>query len=90
MNTTMVIQYLRDVATGAHVINLRVELDTFSSHSIQVGLYVLLDMGNQKLDQIKKRLRWRSDTYSYYLRNTQKLAHQHSKSISSILKNMDI
>ena len=57
----MVTRYIRNVATGVYVINIREELDKFSPHSIRVGAYAMLDIGKQTPDQIKERLYLRSD-----------------------------
>ena len=69
---------LRQLATQVYNITDTQELSRFTCHSIRVGACVLLHEANAKSDFIKFRLRWNSDSYLMYLRNTPKLAHQHN------------
>ena len=55
----------------------KVDLQRWSSHSLRVGACVILHaLGFQPVD-IKFILRWRSDAYLVYLRNTAILAIRH-------------
>ena len=70
--------YLRQLAHQVYNITDNQELSRFTCHSIRVGACVLLHEANCKSDFIKFRLRWNSDSYLMYLRNTPKLAQQHN------------
>ena len=61
------------------------ELIRLTTHSIRVSACVLLHETNQTPDFIKARLRWRSDAYLMYLRNTPKLALLHTQAVSNSL-----
>jgi len=57
------------------------ELKQYTPHSIRIGACVLpYDKGHSEVF-IKDRLRWRSDTYMDYLRDTPRLARQHADSL---------
>ena len=49
----------------------------YSCHSIRVWAYVCLDEAGKPPDFIKKRLRWMSESYRVYLRDTNKINEQH-------------
>ena len=53
----------------------------FTSHSIRVGACVLLHEAGKTAAFIKERLRWKSDSFMEYLRNTVRLAQQHAASL---------
>ena len=53
----------------------------FTSHSIRVGACVLLHEVGKTAAFIKERLRWKSDSFMEYLRNTARLAHQHAAAL---------
>ena len=57
------------------------EITRFTSHSIRVGACVLLHGQNQSSEDIKFRLRWRSDSFRMYLRNIIQLAERHRDAI---------
>ena len=59
------------------------ELKKFTPHSVRVGAAVLLDEAGESGVFIKKRLRWRSDTFMDYLRNTFIAAKQHIQAMFS-------
>ena len=59
------------------------DLARFTTHSLRVGACVLLHETGQTPDFITARLRWRSDTYLMYLRNTPKLANLHNITINN-------
>jgi hypothetical protein len=61
------------------------ELQRFSSHSIRVGAAVTLHTCGKDGEYIKIRLRWRSDTFRLYLRNTEFIADQHNEAVAKIL-----
>jgi len=70
---------LREAAAGAHNITDPEALGTWTSHSIRVGACVALHEAGADGTFLKKRLRWESDTFMVYLRNTPKLALQHAR-----------
>jgi hypothetical protein len=74
---------LRTAASMAYQIYDPAILKTWTAHSIRVGACVALHEAGAEPDFIKKRLRWESDSYQLYLRNTARLALQHSNLIST-------
>jgi hypothetical protein len=71
-------RYIRDVARTVHPNMSQTDIQKFSCHSIRVWACVLLHEAGKKGDYIKKRLRWLSDAYRVYLRDTDVLASQHN------------
>ena len=57
------------------------ELMNFSTLSIRVWACVTLDEAGKPPDFIKKRLRWMGDSYCVYLRDTNKINHQHVEAL---------
>ena len=53
----------------------------FTSHSIRVGACVLLHEAGRTATFIKDRLRWKSESFMEYLRDTASLAKQHAISL---------
>ena len=72
-------KYIRDVAIAVHPNMSKKEIMRFSCHSIRVWACVLLYESGKKGDYIKKRLRWLSECYRIYLRDTEKTASQHNE-----------
>ena len=72
---------LKDLASKVYNITNSADLARFTSHSIRVGACVVLHEANKSPDFIKFRIRWKSDSYLMYLRNTPKLANQHNSAI---------
>ena len=64
-------------------LNAKRQLSNFTSHSIRVGACVLLHAQNISAEDIKFRLRWRSDTFRTYLRNILPLAERHKEAIAN-------
>jgi hypothetical protein len=58
------------------------QLDKWSTHSIRVTACNLLHRARYSDTYIKNRLRWKSDAFLMYLRNTFYTADEHSKSLS--------
>ena len=77
---------LRLLASQVYNITDKDELKRFTCHSFRVGACVLLHEANKAPDFIKFRIRWKSDSYLMYLRNTPKLAHQHNSAIDMALE----
>ena len=64
----LITKNLRLAATTKHGVTKKEHLQRFSPHSVRVGACILLNTVGKNSDFIKKRLRWRSDTYQDYLR----------------------
>jgi len=80
---TQVEHCLRSLAKSVYKINDTKRLHRYSCHSIRVGACVLLHSAQQDPLTIKFRLRWRSDSFMEYLRNTPRLAALHTALASS-------
>ena len=53
----------------------------YSTHSISVWACVSLDEAGQFSDFIKPKLRWIGKSYRVYLRDTNKINHQHVEAL---------
>ena len=60
------------------------ELKLFSCHSIRVMAAVLLHEAGKDGPYIKLRLRWLSDCFQIYLRNTSRICAQHTAALIDI------
>ena len=76
---------LQEAAKQVYGIKCKKELARFSSHSIRVGACVLLHAQNISAEDIKFRLRWRSDSFRMYLRNIIQLAERHKDAIRNAI-----
>ena len=74
---------LQEAAGSVYNITNKQELSAFTSHSIRVGACVLLHAQKLSGEDIKFRLRWRSDTFMMYLRNILQLAERHRDAIAN-------
>ena len=74
---------LQEAAKKVHNITKKDDLKKFTSHSIRVGACVLLHSQNSCTEDIKFRLRWRSDSFRMYLRNTNQLAERHKTAVAN-------
>ena len=74
---------LRILAAKVYSISSKSELQKYSCHSLRVGACVLLHSSGAEALTIKFRLRWRSDSFMEYLRNTPKLAAMHTHVLST-------
>ena len=72
---------LQEAASKVYNIKCKKELARFTSHSIRVGACVFLHSQNISAEDIKFRLRWRSDSFRMYLRNIIQLAERHRDAI---------
>ena len=79
-------KFIRQAATAVHGVTTAKALARFSNHSIRVGACVHMDAAGTPAHQIKKRLRWKSDTFMDYLRNVARLATDHNNVISKAIK----
>ena len=74
---------MQEAAHNRYNIKCKKDLSNFTSHSIRVGACVLLHAQNVSPEDIKFRLRWRSDTFRTYLRNILPLAERHTDAIAN-------
>jgi len=79
---TQVEKSLQYLAKNVYNIKSLQEIKKYSCHSIRVGACVLLHSSGAESLTIKFRLRWRSDSFMEYLRNTPRLAALHSNIVA--------
>ena len=72
---------LKEAASKVHGITCLKEHGKFTSHLIRVGACVTLHTKNKNAEDIKFRLRWRSDSFRMYLRNIIQLAERHKDAL---------
>ena len=70
--------YYRDITRTVLPNTSDEELKLVSTHSLRVTACVLLHEANKDGTYIKLRLRWKSDCFEIYLRNTKKITAQHA------------
>ena len=78
--------YLKDCAKRVYPDITKQELGQFSAHMFRVTACVLLQHAGKTADYIKIRLRWQSEAYRCYLRNTDILAEQHVTAVVNGVK----
>ena len=83
IDDTHVCRILQEAANSVYKITNKEDLKRFTSHSIRVGACVLLHSQNISTEDIKFRLRWRSDAFRMYLRNITQLADRHRDAITN-------
>ena len=83
ITSPFVTKQLRFVAKSAHGHTARDDLKKITPHSPRVGACVLLDLMGQLPDYIKKRLRWRSNSYEDYLRQIPAVAKEHASTVKA-------
>jgi hypothetical protein len=76
-------KYIQKITKSVHPDMTAHELSFFSCHSFRVWAAVLLHEAGQDGDVIRIRLRWLSEAYRVYLRNTEKTADLHNKALES-------
>ena len=76
-------EYLRFVTTMVFPNISDAELSRISTHSIRVYAAVLLHEAGKDATYIKLRLRWLSDCFLGYLRNTNTIREQHNTALDS-------
>ena len=65
------------------------DLKLISTHSIRVTACVLLAEAGKEGWYIKIRLRWLSDCYEIYIRNTRRIADQHNEALDAANRKLD-
>ena len=81
IDDTHICRILQEAANSVYKITDKNDLKRFTSHSIRVGACVPLHSQNMTTEDIKFRLRWRSDAFRMYLRNITQLADRHQDAI---------
>ena len=76
---TAVRRSIQSCAQFVHKLTNKNDITKFTNHSVRVGACVSLHCGGADTLTIKTRLRWRSDSFAMYLRNTPLLAAAHTK-----------
>jgi hypothetical protein len=75
---------MRNIAAAVYQLSFdkhKEELQRWSSHSLRVGACVILHSMNFSTTQIQWLLRWRSDSFKVYLRNTALLSDQQHQAL---------
>ena len=80
----MITKYYRHVTQMVFPTISVEELRLFSCHSIRVKAAVLLHEAGKYASYIKLRLRWLSDCFQVYLRNTRRICAQHNASLKNV------
>ena len=80
----MVTNYLRFVTKLVFPAISDAELSLISTHSIRVTAAVLLHEAGKDGTYIKLRLRWNSEAYNLYLRNSDIIVEQHTEALNSL------
>ena len=78
LTSTLVTLHSQNATKVVHDIRSDKNLVQFSTHYLRVGACVLLHINGKPLDHIKLRLRWRSDSYKYDLRDVTMLTVAHA------------
>ena len=74
--------HLREIAVITYDLTDKEDIQRYTCHSLWVGSCVLLHAANSVPETIKVRLRWRSDAYRIYLRDTTQSAHAHNMAVT--------
>ena len=80
---------IKQAATSALRLTSTTDIDRFNTHSLRVGACDLLNKASTPGYFIKQRLRWLSDAYETYLRNTVVAAEKHAKAVLEALESFD-
>ena len=90
ITSPFVTKQLRLAAKSAHGLTARDDLKQFTPHSPRVGACVLLELMGQLPDYIKKRLRWRSNSYENYLCHIPAVAKEHASTVTDYFSSTKI
>ena len=77
---------LQRAAVAAHNLEDPAEISRYTSHSLRVWAATLLNHAGCTGPYIQIRLRWKSETFLSYLRNTHAIADKHSAALANIDK----
>ena len=75
---------LQNTACIAHNLTDELELSRYTAHSLRVWAATLLSRAGCSGNYIQIRLRWKSETFLGYLRNTHEVAKKHSDLLSRL------
>ncbi|MBM3299837.1 MAG: hypothetical protein FJY85_07770, partial [Deltaproteobacteria bacterium] len=78
---TTVANLLRQAAKSAYPTMSKDQLLLYSAHSLRVWACVLLDEAGKNTTFIKKRLRWKGDSFMMYLRDTPSIQDDHVRAL---------
>jgi hypothetical protein len=81
--------YIRSVAKELYPHMTKADLAYYSCHSFRVWAAVLLHEAGKNGDYIKIRLRWVSEAYRVYLRNTKNTAKLHNVAVEENAQRID-
>ena len=79
----LITEYLRDVARTIMPGLKEEDFNLYSTHSFRVTAAVLLQQAGKDGTFIKLRLRWKSDCFEVYLRNTKVISEQHRDALAT-------
>ena len=85
---TDITAYYREVMRAVRPNITDIELSLISTHSLRVYACVLLHEAGKDGPYIKLRLRWLSDCFEVYLRNTPRVRTQHNDALEGSTENM--
>jgi hypothetical protein len=83
---TRIAVLFRAVARAVHPTITKEDKQQYSAHSLQVWACIFLDEAGKLPDYIKKCLRWMSDSFRMYLRDTRVIQDQHRKALQALSK----
>ena len=84
ITATQIAEILQRAAIAAHDLTDKAEIGKYTAHSLRVWAAVLLNRAGCPGPYIQIRLRWKSDSFLNYLRNTYEIAATHSEILSKI------
>lgn len=86
-HSTLIKNLLQAVAMKTYHLSSTAELKAngliYSSHSIRVGATVILHSAGASEPELKMRIRWKSDSFLMYLRNTPQDAANHARRMNA-------
>ena len=82
LTTKKLTDYIRNCTKQAHPDMPEQELQLYSCHSMRVWACMLLHQMGKSGDYIRVRLRWLSEAYRVYLRDSEVSAKQHNEALS--------
>ena len=85
ITNTLIRNDLRHAAQKVHKVTDPKYLAKYSSRSVRIGACITLHMKGTLPEEIKQRLRWRSDTFRDYVRNIPYLADDQIKTLNQLL-----
>ena len=81
LTSKVMTEYFREVAMVCMPGITAEDLSRYSAHSLRVTACVNLHEAGKDGSYIRLRLRWKSECYNVYLRNTQKISEQHTEAL---------